>query len=49
MNNKKIHSLTSARLKDLLGIMREKRAVLLGDMCLDVYWFADMTKSSLSR
>jgi len=29
--------------------IRGVRAVLLGDLCLDVYWAADMTKSRLSR
>ncbi len=29
--------------------MKRVKALLIGDMCLDVYWFADMTKSVLSR
>ncbi len=33
----------------LLKKIRSVRAVLLGDLCLDVYWSADMTKSKLSR
>ena len=37
------------RLEQLLERMHEVRAVLIGDMCLDVYWFADMTRSVLSR
>lgn len=41
--------LSLARLEEILNDMRRVRAVLLGDMCLDVYWSADMTKSHLSR
>lgn len=37
------------RLEALLARIGEVRAVLIGDLCLDVYWFADMTKSVLSR
>ena len=36
-------------LSELLDKMRSVRAVLLGDMCIDIYWSADMTKSVLSR
>ena len=41
--------LSLPRLKEILNNMRSVRAVLLGDMCLDVYWSADMTRSHLSR
>lgn len=37
------------RLNQLLERMATRKAVLIGDMCLDVYWFADMTRSVLSR
>lgn len=37
------------RLEDLLAKIKNVKAVLIGDMCLDVYWFADMTQSVLSR
>ena len=38
-----------ARLDELLTKMRGVKAALLGDLCLDVYWMADMRKSELSR
>lgn len=41
--------LSLSRLKEILNKMNAVRAVLVGDMCLDVYWSADMTKSRLSR
>ncbi|MBE6553810.1 MAG: sugar kinase [Ruminococcaceae bacterium] len=41
--------LTNNRLCELLERMRQVRVALLGDLCLDVYWFADMTRSRLSR
>ncbi|MBQ8174041.1 MAG: sugar kinase [Clostridia bacterium] len=49
MSEKHIQGLTRSRLCELLDGMRSRRAVLLGDMCLNVYWFADMTQSKLSR
>ncbi len=49
MKEKSIQGLSRERLSFLLDRMKDCRAVLLGDMCLDVYWFADMTKSKLSR
>lgn len=49
MKEKCIQALGEKRLSELLDKMKDCRAVLLGDMCLDVYWFADMTKSKLSR
>ena len=42
-------SLTQARLAEILERMRTVKAAMIGDMCLDVYWFADMTRSTLSR
>ena len=46
---KSYQGLGEERLAILLNKMKNARAVLIGDMCLDVYWFADMTKSVLSR
>ncbi|MCL2003680.1 MAG: PfkB family carbohydrate kinase [Oscillospiraceae bacterium] len=37
------------RLEELLDKIRAVRAAVLGDICLDVYWLADMKKSELSR
>lgn len=37
------------RIKGLLDGIRRVKAVMIGDLCLDVYWSADMTKSRLSR
>ena len=46
---KQIQGLTNVRLRELLGKMRCVKAVLIGDMCIDIYWVGDMTKSQLSR
>lgn len=46
---KTIQGMTRARLEEILNAMSGVRAVLIGDMCLDVYWSADMTRSVLSR
>lgn len=46
---KNFQGLTKDRLNELLCKMKELKVVLLGDMCIDIYWFADMTKSQLSR
>lgn len=37
------------RLDEILNAIQNVKAVLIGDICLDVYWKADMTKSELSR
>ena len=37
------------RLKELLEKIHTVRAAVLGDICLDVYWLADMKMSELSR
>ncbi|MBR0464468.1 MAG: sugar kinase [Clostridia bacterium] len=37
------------RLKGILESIRSVRAAVIGDICLDAYWYADMTKSRLSR
>jgi rfaE bifunctional protein kinase chain/domain len=46
---KSYQGLSQERLRELLSKIKKVRAVLIGDMCLDVYWFADMTRSVLSR
>ncbi len=43
------HGISRERLEDILQKIRETRIALIGDLCLDVYWQADMTKSELSR
>ncbi len=42
-------SLTPQRLEALLAQFAKTRVLLLGDLCLDAYWYADMTRSELSR
>lgn len=42
MLNKNIVSELSRKIKD-------KRIGIIGDFCLDIYWYADMTRSELSR
>ncbi len=37
------------KLEDIFVKIKKVKAALLGDICLDVYWQADMTKSELSR
>lgn len=44
-----IQGLSETRLQELLKKMKTVKAILVGDMCLDVYWVGDMTKSRLSR
>ena len=46
---KVFNGLTEERLYEILDNIKNVKAVLLGDMCLDVYWSCDMTKSVLSR
>ncbi len=46
---KSFNGLTEKRLNEILDKMKDVKAVLLGDMCLDMYWSCDMTKSVLSR
>lgn len=41
--------LSRERLEEILTGITKVRAALIGDICLDVYWRADMTKSELSR
>lgn len=37
------------RLEALLRAIRNARVLLIGDLCLDAYWYAEMTRSELSR
>ena len=37
------------RLEALLARLERVRAVAIGDVCLDVYWIADMRRATLSR
>lgn len=41
--------LTESGLDEILGQLPEVRVGVLGDVCLDLYWFADMKRSALSR
>lgn len=41
--------LTRERLEELLARADGAKIALIGDLCLDMYWLADMTKSELSR
>ena len=44
-----LQGLSEQRLATVLKKMKRVKAVMIGDMCLDVYWVGDMTKSRLSR
>jgi D-glycero-beta-D-manno-heptose-7-phosphate kinase len=46
---KVFHGISENRLKDILNNIRNIKVAVIGDMCLDIYWKADMTKSELSR
>jgi len=37
------------RLESLLAALPSKRVAIIGDLCIDVYWHADMTRSQISR
>ena len=41
--------ISKKRLTELLNNIKNVRIGILGDICLDVYWLADMKKSELSR
>lgn len=41
--------LERAELEEILAGADRARVALLGDLCLDMYWLADMTRSELSR
>ena len=44
-----VNEMSQQRLDAILGHMNQARVGLIGDICLDVYWHADMRKSELSR
>ena len=44
-----ISVLTKDEITELLPLLDNARVGLIGDLCLDVYWEADMKKSELSR
>ncbi|MBQ4090850.1 MAG: sugar kinase [Clostridia bacterium] len=46
---KTVQGVSKERLNQLLEGMANTKAVLVGDMCLDIYWVGDMTRSHLSR
>lgn len=41
--------LSESRLEELLEKIPQVRAVVVGDVCVDAYWIADMRRSQLSR
>ena len=41
--------LTRTQLESLLAGTQKGRVGLIGDLCLDMYWIADMKRSQLSR
>jgi len=43
------NGISMERLNDILDKVKKIRIALIGDLCLDVYWKADMTRSELSR
>lgn len=43
-----METLKKARLKDILERSREKKVLIIGDFCVDGYWEADMSLSTLS-
>ncbi len=46
---KTLNGMNESTLNEILNKIENIKAVLIGDICLDVYWVADMTKSVLSR
>lgn len=43
------HGISAGKLEEILRNINKIQVVLIGDLCLDVYWKADMTRSELSR
>jgi rfaE bifunctional protein kinase chain/domain len=41
--------LSKERLQDILGLYADRKIGVVGDLGLDAYWYADMTRSFLSR
>lgn len=48
-NYGKAQRIKKAELEALLPLMDRARVAIIGDLCLDVYWDADMKKSEISR
>ncbi len=46
---KTFHGISNEKLEEIIDNITNIRVALIGDLCLDVYWIADMTKSELSR
>jgi len=46
---KPYYNMNRSRLTEILNRMNGVKIGLLGDICLDIYWHADMRKSELSR
>lgn len=42
-------TLTRQRVEQIAGKIRDVKICVIGDVCLDLYWRADMTRSRLSR
>ena len=49
MNFERLAPLTLQELEAALANTKNARVGLIGDLCLDMYWLADMTQSQLSR
>lgn len=41
--------ISRSRLNELLNSISNKRIGFIGDFCIDIYWYADMTRSEISR
>lgn len=41
--------LSKARLEEILGSLADRKIGVIGDLALDAYWYADMTRAFLSR
>ncbi|HOJ11472.1 MAG TPA: PfkB family carbohydrate kinase [Clostridiales bacterium] len=49
MGMKVFKALSMEKLEEITDKIKNIKVALIGDLCLDVYWIADMTKSELSR
>jgi rfaE bifunctional protein kinase chain/domain len=49
MENIKLHDLTKSRLSNILALFSGLHIGVIGDLALDAYWYADMTRAFLSR
>ncbi|MBE6884264.1 MAG: sugar kinase [Ruminococcaceae bacterium] len=46
---RRFEGLSRKRLDEIIERIKKVKVVLIGDICVDIYWSADMTKSELSR